>query len=1262
MKVICEKCAADYDIEDQRIPPEGLAMKCPKCLGSIRVQRPPSGGAHPRVRSSASDAAAPGAELENLKLFVRRHTGSVFGPFGLQAIRVMLKERKLDGSESVSPDNAIWTRLSDHPAFQGLLGEAPPGPPRSTAADPPDLPELPVPKTQTGRPAAGPPRPPGVEDLPAPKGAAPRPALVPPPSPGVEDLPAPRTQTGRPAAGPPRPPGVEDLPAPKGAAPRSALVPPPAPGVEDLPAPKGAALRSALVPPPAPGVMDLPAPKGAAPRSALVPPPAPGVEDLPTPKAASRAAEGPLELPDLPTPKAASRAAEGPLELPDLPTPLRSGATSAPLELDELSLDLPEPRRPAATDAKPTSTTPPEWGEVDLPVDRQGPEPLRDDGPALDLSELDLVAPKAGAPVAARPASRTDHPVLAELAGVAPGVPEPEPAGSEPAARPTRADGPRLLGLPRRIALLGLGGLGVVALVIAVLLLRPGDRGKPTRRDPATPSPMGSSDPDPAPGPVKLTYVPAMDLDTAAGYEAAEKAYAKLQQRQPELASLRAARAKALLFAAYRYRLADRRRQAGPLLEGALVDTDAEAGKAEAARALAKGSWKAARERLTALRAQAKEDPEVHVLLGHLALEEQQVEAAEKSFRTALKLRAESAAAAFGLARSLLARPEPQAGDETAKLLDKALELSPRHVEAAVLRALLPGRAADAGVRELKALAEAAGAAPLVRREQAVLHAGLAELQARVGQWDAALAASTRATGDATDDPEIQTAHAAILEALGDVEVAAEQYAAAFKRAPLRGETLLGLVRTRLALGQPEAVDTALRDLEAAAKQAKVKGTAPHVHVARGLLAAHRQDGAAAKAAFLESTKGQPRFTAGHEAYLRTLLDSGQLEGMSQALEFVRRAYPAALPPGLQLLEARLQIALGKAEAGEKLLRAAQTAAPGDLTIVVALAEVLLGPLRRPDEGLLLLQQVHGRARAAASVARLLAEAHLGMRATKEALQVYADALAAHRSAAISRRYAELLARVPDPERIKQADALVRPLVEKAPRDAESLAVLAEVELASGKLKEAVQLIRKALLLRPTSRTFQLVQARIASAGGEVRKAEASYQELLKAQPKDTQVLLLLGQLLCRNRDPRGCLRTAKTLLAVDPAAEAHLLEGQAYLLLRQPAQALRSFDRALAREARHPHALFLKGRTYYEDADHARAITTLVSCLDQAEETAPWWSDAHYFLGMSYHQLGRAAQAQASLKKYLATPGNRENPETGIQRRTAEDVLKKSR
>src|SRR5258706_3781071 len=45
LKVECESCKAPYQIDERRVPPTGLKMRCPKCGHSFVVKSPTAAGA-----------------------------------------------------------------------------------------------------------------------------------------------------------------------------------------------------------------------------------------------------------------------------------------------------------------------------------------------------------------------------------------------------------------------------------------------------------------------------------------------------------------------------------------------------------------------------------------------------------------------------------------------------------------------------------------------------------------------------------------------------------------------------------------------------------------------------------------------------------------------------------------------------------------------------------------------------------------------------------------------------------------------------------------------------------------------------------------------------------------------------------------------------------------------------------------------------------------------------------------------------------------
>src|SRR4051812_31987534 len=52
MKITCESCNAQYDLDESRIPASGVQMKCPACLHQFTVRKPGAGAPPPPPREA----------------------------------------------------------------------------------------------------------------------------------------------------------------------------------------------------------------------------------------------------------------------------------------------------------------------------------------------------------------------------------------------------------------------------------------------------------------------------------------------------------------------------------------------------------------------------------------------------------------------------------------------------------------------------------------------------------------------------------------------------------------------------------------------------------------------------------------------------------------------------------------------------------------------------------------------------------------------------------------------------------------------------------------------------------------------------------------------------------------------------------------------------------------------------------------------------------------------------------------------------------
>ena len=327
LRIECESCHAPYQVDERRVPPQGLKMRCPKCGHTFSVST--TGATTTAPASARAPAPAPAAPNKMKMTMVGLGSGG-------------------DGANA------------DLPAMKAAaLPKAPPLPPKPAAPAPAPGP-APTVNADADLPVAR-------VDLPATRGAAPRPA---PPRPGAVP---PRPAPPRPIAAKPAPaPAPAPAAAPPARAPQAPTLD--ATGFGDLDLPAARDKQSSL---PAAlgnlGDLDLPAARA---RAAAPTPPArpasPAASPAPAPAAP---AFGEIDLPavaaSLPTAKA--KPAEMTFDL-DLPHP--KVAAAKPSARDDLELDLgppaadlpaPLPALPTLAASLPAKKQEPAFGEIDLP-------------------------------------------------------------------------------------------------------------------------------------------------------------------------------------------------------------------------------------------------------------------------------------------------------------------------------------------------------------------------------------------------------------------------------------------------------------------------------------------------------------------------------------------------------------------------------------------------------------------------------------------------------------------------------------------------------------------------------------------------------------------------------------------------------------------------------------------------------------------------------------------------------------------------------
>jgi tetratricopeptide (TPR) repeat protein len=421
-------------VDEARIPAAGLTMKCPQCMSSFVVKK--------AAKTATRKIAVPGKK----RLWIKRPSGKIFGPFLRKAVAKMVKLDKVGEGDVVSVDKQNWVPVNEYatldegPQAQDpdagskmtLFGTGPMMEPRRAESTTPPK------RKEPSKPAAAPPPPDDepviaplpIEDPEEPAAAPPRRKPKPPPKPVAEHPPpgddlAP-IQIREQAA----PPPSEDLsatilsPPPRDVS-GAVLTPPPEaqeldldaldqevgiPESEDdlsdlpdaisqLAAMPGADLTDTStsqedlsnLPVPNIDLSELPESED---QGIRLPEPHDGLGDLPAPKGPSTPEPG---LPRPPTPKKAKPAEK---DIGNLPAPKQAASSAG----KPMFADLPAPK------AKPARKRKPEVADLPAPKAKPAGKPMFADPPAPKAATPPRVPDIGDLPAPKRPGDIGDLP------------------------------------------------------------------------------------------------------------------------------------------------------------------------------------------------------------------------------------------------------------------------------------------------------------------------------------------------------------------------------------------------------------------------------------------------------------------------------------------------------------------------------------------------------------------------------------------------------------------------------------------------------------------------------------------------------------------------------------------------------------------------------------------------------------------------------------------------------------------------------------
>ncbi len=353
----------------------------------------------------------------------------------------------------------------------------------------------------------------------------------------------------------------------------------------------------------------------------------------------------------------------------------------------------------------------------------------------------------------------------------------------------------------------------------------------------------------------------------------------------------------------------------------------------------------------------------------------------------------------------------------------------------------------------------------------------------------------------------------------------------------------------------------------------------------------------AAEAAFRAAVKLDPNAPGGYIGLAEVAARRNQA---AQVESWLKKALEVD-PNGVQTLRVwgRYQYQRGQYADAEATFKKAVAAAPDDVDARLNLGEVQLRGLKNP-------KAAEATFRAALGKSPGNVEARLALAAALAAQGRTDDAVAAFEQAART-----------------------------APQDPMPLLALARYQASRGQIEVALATLDRLIAAIPTAAQAYLDRGDLLLMANDVPKAMDSYRAMIKAAPASAaNGHFRMATLQEAQQQWAEAEQSYRTAIKLDPGLAA-AYNNLAYMLAsrgQQLDEALRLANRAVELAPKDPALLDTLGWVYRARGDLQMAAKTLGRAIAARPQVAVF----HYHLGIVQSELGRKAEAEASLKRAL--------------------------
>ena len=203
--------------------------------------------------------------------------------------------------------------------------------------------------------------------------------------------------------------------------------------------------------------------------------------------------------------------------------------------------------------------------------------------------------------------------------------------------------------------------------------------------------------------------------------------------------------------------------------------------------------------------------------------------------------------------------------------------------------------------------------------------------------------------------------------------------------------------------------------------------------------------------------------------------------------------------------------------------------------------------------------------------------------------------------------------------------------VDAAPKNSQLWLLLGYTSRLAGKTQQSIDAYNHVLQIDPKSLDAKSGLAQTYMRSGKNDEAKRLLAQVLSADPRRQNDLLVAGELYLRTGDPQGGINYLQRADNIKPSAHAELLMAMGYMRLKQPQKAKQLLDVAKKRAPNNVEIFQAVATFYREDHDYKSAIETLNSA---PRKTPSLLAD----LGFTYELAGDKKKSAESYVKAANT------------------------